>query len=80
MKVFSVLVRLPLLPVMGVVRIAELIADEADRELVDPATVRRRLEEAAQAHAAGLITDEEFDLAQQEAAAAALHGAGARKG
>lgn len=77
---FSVLVRLPLLPVIGVVRIAELIADEADRALFDPANVRRRLEEAAQTHAAGLITDEEFELAQREATAAALHGARARKG
>lgn len=70
---FSVLVRLPFLPVIGVVRIAELIADEADRELFDPAAVRRRLEEAAQAQAAGLITDEEFEVAQRQAAAAALH-------
>jgi Gas vesicle protein G len=71
--VFSVLVRLPFLPVIGVVRIAELIADEADRELFEPAAVRRRLEEATQAQAAGLITDEEFEVAQRQAAAAALH-------
>lgn len=70
---FSELIRLPFLPVIGVVRIAELIADEADRERFDPAIVRRRLEEAAQARQAGLITDEEFELAQRQAAAAALH-------
>jgi hypothetical protein len=75
LNVFSVLVRLPFLPVIGVVRLAELIADEADRKLFDPATVRRRLEEAAQARAAGEITDEEFEFAQREAAAAALHRA-----
>lgn len=69
----SVLVRLPFLPVTGLVRIAELIADEADRQLFDPAVVRRRLEEAAQAHAAGLITDEELEIANRQAAAAALH-------
>jgi hypothetical protein len=73
--VFSVLFKLPFLPVTGVVRLAELIADEVDRALFDPAMVRRRLEEAAQARAAGLITDEEFELAQRQAAAAALHGA-----
>ena len=72
---FSALVRLPFLPVTGVVRLAELIADEVDRELFDPVIVRRRLEEAAQARAADLITDEEFELAQRQAAAAALHGA-----
>lgn len=70
---FGALVRLPFLPVIGVVRLGELIADEADRELFDPGTVRRRLEEAAQARAAGLITDEEFELAEREATAAALH-------
>lgn len=69
---FGALVRLPFLPLIGVVRLGELIADEVDRELFDPATVRRRLEEAAQARAAGLITDEEFELAEREATTAAL--------
>lgn len=73
-KVFGVLVRLPLLPVVGVVRIAELVADQVDRERFDPAVVRMRLEEAARAREAGLITDEEYDLAEQQAAAAALYG------
>lgn len=72
---FSELVRLPLLPVIGVVRIAELIADQVDRERFDPAVVRMRLEEAERARAAGLITDEEFELAERQAAAAALYGA-----
>ena len=70
---FSALVRLPLLPVIGVVRIAELVADQVDHDLYDPAVVRMRLEEAERAHAAGLITDEEFDLAERQAAAAALY-------
>lgn len=70
---FGTLVRLPLLPVIGVVKLGELIADEADRELFDPAIVRRRLEEAGQARAAGLITDEELDVAERQATAAALH-------
>lgn len=71
---FSVLVRLPFLPVIGVVRLAELIADEADRKLFDPTVVRMRLEEATQARAAGLITEEELELAERQAAAAALRG------
>jgi hypothetical protein len=71
--VFGTLVRLPVLPVIGVVRLGELIADEVDRELFDPAIVRRRLEEAGQARAAGLITDEELKLAERQATAAALH-------
>lgn len=70
---FGTLVRLPFLPVIGVVRLGELIADEAGRELFDPAIVRRRLEEAGQARAAGLITDEELKVAERQATAAALH-------
>lgn len=70
---FSMLVRLPFLPVIGVVRIGELIADQVDRQQFDPAVIRMRLEEAARARAAGLITDEEFELAERQAAAAALH-------
>ncbi|HET9893804.1 MAG TPA: gas vesicle protein GvpG [Streptosporangiaceae bacterium] len=72
---FSALVRLPFLPVVAVVRLAEIIADEAEREVSDPAIVRRRLEEAEQARAAGLITDDEFARAERQAAGAALRGA-----
>ena len=77
---FSALVRLPFLPVIGVVKLAELIAEEADRKLFDPAMVRRRLEEAAQARESGLITDEEFEQAQRQAAASALTSASQHRG
>lgn len=64
------LFRLPFLPVQAVVRLAEIIADEANRELSSPVSVRRRLEEAEQARADGLISDEEFAEAERQAIAA----------
>ncbi len=67
MDPLTFLFRLPLLPVQGVVRLAEIIRDEADRQLYDPAAVRRQLEEAEDARAAGRISEEE--LAETEQAA-----------
>ena len=59
--------RLPLLPVQAVIRLAEVIRDQAERELHDPAAVRRQLEEAQEARVSGEISDQE--LAQIEAEA-----------
>lgn len=61
------LLRLPLLPVRGVIRLAEVIGDEAERQLHDPARIRRDLEDAQQRHAAGEITDEELARAEGQA-------------
>ncbi|HEY6791798.1 MAG TPA: gas vesicle protein GvpG [Trebonia sp.] len=57
----------PLLPVKGVVRLAELIQDEAERKLHDPATVRAEIEEAERLHADGVISDQELTDRQQDA-------------
>lgn len=57
----------PLLPVKGVVRLAELIQDEAERKLHDPATVRAEIEEAERLHADGVISDQELADRQQDA-------------
>lgn len=50
---------LPLAPLTGLIRLAELIRDQVDRELHDPAVVRRELEEIEAAQAEGLISEEE---------------------
>ena len=63
----TVLFKLPLLPVRGVIRLGELIQDEAERQLHDPAAVRAELAEAERLHAAGEISDEELAEWQQEA-------------
>jgi hypothetical protein len=59
--------RLPFLPVQGLIRIAELIQEEAERQYHDPAAARRRLEEAAEAYDRGDISSEELYDAQVEA-------------
>jgi hypothetical protein len=66
MGLLSLPAKLPLLPLLGVVRLAELLQQEAERELYDPARLRRRLEEAEQAHAAGQISDAELSEIEEE--------------
>ncbi|MEV4104774.1 gas vesicle protein GvpG [Nonomuraea sp. NPDC049649] len=56
----------PLLPLYSVVKLGELLRDQVERELHDPAVVRRRLEEVEQARAAGRISEEEEARAVDE--------------
>ncbi|GII79159.1 hypothetical protein Sru01_41410 [Sphaerisporangium rufum] len=59
MDLFKLLFGWPLAPLHALVRLAELIEEQADRELHDPAAVRRQLEEVARAREAGEISAEE---------------------
>ena len=68
MNLLTVVPRLPFLPLTGFIRVAEVIRDEAERELHDPAAVRRQLEAAEDARRSGELSDEE--LARVEAQAA----------
>lgn len=61
--------RLPLLPLRGVVRLAQIIQEEAEGQLADPATVRRELEQIEHMRAAGEISEEEAARLQNEAVA-----------
>jgi hypothetical protein len=67
MGLVSMVLGAPLLPVKGVIRLGELIQDEAERQLHDPATVRAEIEEAERLHADGAISDEELADRQQDA-------------
>lgn len=58
--------RLPFLPVQGVIQLGELLQDEADRQLHDPARIRHELDEAQRRYEAGEISDEEFTQIQDE--------------
>jgi hypothetical protein len=60
MELLTLIFRLPFLPVQGVIRLAELIQEQAEQELYDPARVRRELEEAQRRRDAGEITDDEL--------------------
>ncbi|HEY4463188.1 MAG TPA: gas vesicle protein GvpG [Streptosporangiaceae bacterium] len=57
----------PVLPVRGFIGLAEILREEAERELHDPSAVRRQLEEAASAEAAGVVSEDELSRVQYEA-------------
>ncbi|MBO3746922.1 gas vesicle protein GvpG [Streptosporangiaceae bacterium NEAU-GS5] len=59
MGLISLLFGWPLAPVHGVIRLGQLIQEEAEREMHDPARVRRKLEEIEQLKADGEITEED---------------------
>jgi hypothetical protein len=66
MGVISALLTLPLAPVRGVGWVAEVLAEEAERELEALASPERALADLEAAHAAGELTDEEFAAHQAE--------------
>jgi hypothetical protein len=59
MDLLTLLFRLPLMPLRGFVQLAEILHDQAERELRDPASVRRQLEEAQEARVSGEMSDQD---------------------
>ncbi|MDA1360712.1 gas vesicle protein GvpG [Glycomyces luteolus] len=72
MNLFSILLELPLAPLRGVVAVSRIIQTQAERELYDPAALRRRIEETDAAVEAGELTEEEAEQEQQETLEAAV--------
>jgi hypothetical protein len=64
MNLLTLLFRLPLMPLRGFVQLGEILHDQAERELRDPASVRRQLEDAQHARVSGEMSDR--DLAHVE--------------
>jgi gas vesicle protein GvpG len=60
------LVLLPLAPLRGTIWLAEKLAEVAERELDDEATVRRLLVEAEIAFESGELTEAEYELVEDE--------------
>jgi hypothetical protein len=58
--------RLPFLPVQGVIKLGELLQEEAERQLHDPARIRRELDEAQRRYEAGEISGEELTQIEDE--------------
>ena len=80
MGLLTALVTLPLTPVRGVVWVAEQVRSEAERELYDPGTIRRRLDDVAHAREAGTIDDAEADAIERELVARLLESSRRRRG
>jgi hypothetical protein len=76
MGLVTLLFRLPILPVEGVIRIGQLIEEQAEQELHDPASVRRQLEEIEQAHSAGKMSSEDVARAEAQAVGRVIQPAG----
>jgi hypothetical protein len=66
MGLLTGLLTLPLAPVRGTVWIAEQLAAEAERELRDEGSVRRRLTEAERQFELGALTIEEYEALEDE--------------
>ena len=67
MNPFTLLFRLPLMPLRGVIQLGEALHDQAEQELHNPASVRRQLEQGERVHAAGEISDEDLAGVQAQA-------------
>jgi Gas vesicle protein G len=76
MDLLTLLFRLPFLPMRAVIQLAEVIREEAERELHDPASVRRELEEAEGARASGEACDEEVAQVEGQAVGRLVSTAG----
>jgi hypothetical protein len=76
MDPLTLLFRLPFLPVQGVIQLGQIIEEQAERELHDPASVRRQLEEAEQAQRAGEMSDEDVARAEAQAIGRLIQPAG----
>jgi hypothetical protein len=63
----TLLFRLPFLPLRGAIKIAQLVQEEAERELYNPASVQRELAEADEARQQRRISDAEVSRLEDEA-------------
>jgi hypothetical protein len=67
MGLISGLLTLPLAPVRGTVWVAEKLAAEAERELREARSPRRRLIEAERQLELGLLSVEQYEVIEEEA-------------
>ncbi|MEU4317809.1 gas vesicle protein GvpG [Nocardia fluminea] len=65
MGLITSLLGLPLAPVRGVIWLSEVIQDQVEQQLRDPAALSGELEEIDRAAAEGRLTEEERTRAQQ---------------
>lgn len=77
MNLATLPLRLPFVPLQAVLQLADVIAQQAEQELHDPAAARRQLEDIEEASSAGEASGE--DVARAEEQAVARLGSGARR-
>jgi len=57
---------LPLTPVLGVVWVADRLADEAQRQLTDERAIREQLAALAAAYDGGEISADDYDMQEEQ--------------
>ena len=77
MGLLSAIVTLPLAPLRGTIWVANVLLEEAERQMRDPAFVEQQLVEAEAAYERGELTDEEFADIEDELLGRLLSGGGA---
>ena len=70
------LLGLPLLPVRGVMWLAEQIFDQAEEQFYDPARIRAQLEQVDEARRSGELTEEECAEIENELLQRLMHRRG----
>jgi len=66
MGLVSQILTLPLMPVRLTLWVGEVIRDQVEHQLYDPAVIRRQIEEIDEARAAGRIAPDDADRQQRE--------------
>ena len=66
MGLITGLLTLPLAPVRGTVWVAEQLRAEAERQMDDPAYIEQQLADADASYERGEISEEEFELLEDE--------------
>ena len=66
MGLLAELLGLPLLPLRGVVAVAEQVRQQAEEEYYDPGRIRTQLEEVERQRAEGSLSDEEAEAWEEE--------------
>jgi hypothetical protein len=74
MGLITGLLTLPLAPVRGTAWVAELLLDEAERQLDDPVLLEERLEEAERRLEAGEISQDELDAIEEDVVLRLMRG------
>jgi len=66
MGLLAELLGLPLLPLRGVVAVAEQVRQQAEEKYYDPGRIRAQLEEVDRQRAEGTLSDEEAEAREEE--------------
>ena len=74
MGLLTGLLTLPLTPLRGVLWVAEVVRDHAERQYYDPAEIRRQLELVDEARRSGELPEEECAVLEDELLARLMHG------